>query len=208
MTLAIGKPMTLADYLDYDDGTDARYELVDGILVSMGAESDINVVIGSFLFSVLLKFAPFYCIRRGTEIEVTGGKANTRYPDLMVLTEASAAALAGKKRSLITLDMPVPALVVEAVSSSDTDRPSRERDYVDKRREYAQRGIPEYWIVDVISKVVLVLRLVNGQYEEERFVGAETLRSAVFPELSLSAAEILTAGPAFNQSLKPPASPA
>lgn len=30
MTIAT-KPMTLEDYLNYDDGTDTRYELVDGI---------------------------------------------------------------------------------------------------------------------------------------------------------------------------------
>jgi hypothetical protein len=33
--------MTLQEYLTYDDGTDNRYELVDGVLVEMGAESTI-----------------------------------------------------------------------------------------------------------------------------------------------------------------------
>ncbi|NJO09153.1 MAG: DUF2779 domain-containing protein [Leptolyngbyaceae cyanobacterium SL_1_1] len=30
---AATKPMTLADYLAYDDGTDTRYELVNGALI-------------------------------------------------------------------------------------------------------------------------------------------------------------------------------
>ena len=30
------------------------------------------------LFSIFLKFLPHYCIRRGTEIEVSGQGANTR----------------------------------------------------------------------------------------------------------------------------------
>lgn len=186
--------MTLEEYLDYDDDTDTRYELVDGILVDMGAESDINVVIGSLLFSVFLKFAPYYCLRRGTEIAVAGDAANTRYPDFMVVTEAGAQVLAGKKRSLITFEMAAPVLVVEVVSSSDTNQQSRDRDYVDKRREYAQRGIPEYWIIDPVEAVIFVLTRVDGEYQEQRFTGDEWLVSLGFPELKLSAAQILGAG--------------
>ena len=93
------QPMTLEEYWQYDDGTDARYELRDGILVEMGAESDINVVIGSLLFSISLQWAPYYCVRRGTEITVSGSAANTRYPDLVVVTEEGAAALAGTYNS-------------------------------------------------------------------------------------------------------------
>ena len=46
MTVAKNRLMTLEEYLDYDDGTDTQYELVDGILVEMTAEADINIVIG------------------------------------------------------------------------------------------------------------------------------------------------------------------
>ncbi|MFG6094028.1 Uma2 family endonuclease [Leptothoe sp. ISB3NOV94-8A] len=198
MTVAKSKPinqtMTLEEYLAYDDGTNTRYELVDGILVDMGAESDINVMIAGFLVSVLLQHLPHYCIRRGTEVEVFGSEANTRYPDLMVLTEAGVAALSGKKRSLVLLDMPAPALVVEVVSSSDTDKESRDRDYVKKRQEYAQRGIPEYWIVDPIAEKVLILSLTDSTYTEQTFVGDKPLVSPGLPELTISAQQVLAAG--------------
>jgi Uma2 family endonuclease len=194
MAIATNQPMTLEEYLNYDDGTDTRYELVDGILIDMGAESDVNVVIASFLFSIFLQFAPYYCIRRGTEIAVSGSSANTRYPDLVVVSEAGATVLAGQKRSLIMLDMPAPRLVVEVVSSSDTNQQSRDRDYVDKRREYAQREIPEYWIVDPMASVVLVLTLGDRDYQEQRFTGDEVLISSQLPELTLSAAQVLQAG--------------
>ncbi|MEM9264859.1 MAG: Uma2 family endonuclease [Cyanobacteria bacterium P01_F01_bin.13] len=186
--------MTLEEYLNYDDGTDTRYELNNGILVDMGAESDLNVMIAGFLVSVLLKVLPHYCIRRGTEVEVFGPAANTRYPDLMVLSEAGVAALARQKRSLVQLSMPAPRLVVEVVSSSDTDKTSRDRDYVEKRQEYAQRGIAEYWIIDPMAAVVLVLTLVDGAYEEQTFVGDAQLVSAAFPELELTAEQLLAAG--------------
>jgi Uma2 family endonuclease len=186
--------MTLEAYLDYDDGTDTRYELVDGHLVEMGAESELNVLIAGFLVSVFLKFLPHYCIRRGTEIVVVGQGANTRYPDLMLLTEAGVKALSGQKRSLITLDMPTPALVVEVVSSSDTDKASRDRDYIEKRREYAQRGIPEYWIIDPMAAAVRVLTLEGDTYQDQTFAGADKLVSPSFAALALTAEQILTAG--------------
>jgi hypothetical protein len=40
MSIAL-KPMTLEDYLNYDDGTDTRYELVNGELIAMPPESNL-----------------------------------------------------------------------------------------------------------------------------------------------------------------------
>lgn len=194
MTIAKNRPMTLEEYLDYDDGTDASYELVDGILVEMTAEVDINILISSFLFSIFLQSVPYYCIRRGTEIVVAGKYANTRIPDLMVLTEEGVSALPSNKRSMIMFDMPAPALVVEVVSSSDTNKASRERDYTRKKKEYAQRDILEYWIVDPILAVVVVLTLADGAYQETKFVGEDGVRSPTFPALNLSAKQLLSAG--------------
>ncbi|MBE9078606.1 Uma2 family endonuclease [Romeria aff. gracilis LEGE 07310] len=98
MAIAANQPITLESYLDYDDGTDTRYELMDGILVELGAESEINVLIEGYLFSIFLNFLPHYCIRRGTEIEVSAKRANTRYPDLMVLSESGVAAYSQRLR--------------------------------------------------------------------------------------------------------------
>ena len=52
--------------------------------------------------------------------------------------------------------------MVEVVSEDAT---SRVRDYEDKRRDYAQAGIPEYWIVDPAAGMVTVLALANDGYE-------------------------------------------
>lgn len=186
--------MTLQEYLNYDDGTDTRYELVDGILVKMGAESTLNIEIAIYLIVIFSRLVPIRHIHRGTEIEVNGQKANTRYPDLMVLTRNCAEALAGKKRALITLDMPVPALVIEVVSSSDTNQRSHDRDYIDKRREYAERGISEYWIIDPISSMVSILNLVEGEYQEQIFTEEQPLASLKFPALALCAKQVLNAG--------------
>ena len=54
-------------------------------------------------------------------------------------------------------------LVVEVVSGSGSDR---ERDLVKKRREYAEAGIAEYWIVDPSEETITVLALEEGAYRE------------------------------------------
>ena len=190
--------MSLEEYLDYDDGTEARYELVDGILFEMGAESQINIVIASFLFSVFLPFVPYYRIQKGTEVEVKGRYANTRIPDLMILTEEGVSALTSDKRSLVTLEMPAPALVVEMVSSSDRNKESYERDYVQKREEYARRRIPEYWLIDPIAETVIIFTLAEGKYHQQTKTGEQLIVSRVFPQIgtdiSLSAATLLKGG--------------
>lgn len=194
MTIAKNRLMTLEEYLDYDDGTDTKYELVDGILVEMTAEADINIVIEGFLFSILLQFLPHYRIRRGTEIAVEEQYANTRIPDLVVLSEEGVAALSGGKRSVVMFDMPAPMLAVEVVSSSDTNKASRARDYTRKKVEYARKGIAEYWIIDPILAVVWVLILEDDNYKETKFVGLDEVRSPQFPKLDLTAKQILEAG--------------
>jgi Uma2 family endonuclease len=54
-------------------------------------------------------------------------------------------------------------LVMEVVSGSGIDR---ERDLVIKRHEYAQAGIPEYWIVDPQEEQIIVCHLAGELYEE------------------------------------------
>jgi Uma2 family endonuclease len=186
--------MTLEEYLSYDDGTDIHYELVDGALVEMGAETDQNVLIALFLIVTFSRLVPLTQLRRGTEIVIPQGNATSRYPDFMVLTEAGAAALSANQRSLITLDQPAPALVVEVVSPGKPGEKNYDRDYVEKRREYAARGILEYWILDPDRQVVWVLTLQGQAYQEQQFTGTAMVISSSFPSLKLTAEHILKAG--------------
>lgn len=181
---------TLAEYLDYDDGTDTRYELVAGELVVMPSESDINNLIAITLMFALGQFVSPKLFRRGTEIVISGARATSRVPDLMVLTEELAALLKGASRSIILLDMPPPTLIVEVVSPGKVNE---DRDYRYKRSEYAARGIPEYWIIDPMQNQVTVLALVDGFYETAVFQAADRLFSPTFPALTLTAAQVLQA---------------
>jgi Uma2 family endonuclease len=194
MAIASNRRMTLEEYLNYDDGTDTRYELVDGVLVEMGAETTQNINIAIFLISVFLQFVPYYLIHRGTEIWVPKSIANTRYPDLLVLTEAGAKALPKNQRSLITAEMPVPQLVIEVVSPGEPGDPNYDRDYIEKPLEYAARGIPEYWIIDPDRQLVLVMTLQGQAYQEQCFTGKAAIASPTFPSLNLTAEQVLQAG--------------
>jgi Uma2 family endonuclease len=197
MIVSTDRRLTLDEYLDYDDGTDARYELVDGVLVEMGSEAPINSTIATFLTAMLLGIGVHYSrISTGHEIAVSSTKATARKPDLIVHTFDSAAAILSHGARLLMPEMPAPALVVEVASSSDTDRQSRKRDYIDKRTEYAARGIPEYWIIDPIAGLVMVMVLVAGAYRATEFRGPARVISPSFPALNLTADEILASGEA------------
>jgi Uma2 family endonuclease len=193
MTLAIQK-LTLEEYLTYDDGTEARYELVDGVLADMGSESPLNVQIAVFL---LLHFAqlgvPHYRLAIGHQIGVSPTKPTARQPDLLVHSEASEAAISADGK-LLRFELPAPMLVVEVVSSSDTDPKSRDRDYIEKRSEYAARGIPEYWIVDPVEGRITVCVLDLQAYDSVEFRGDIKIVSPTFPGLNLTAEQVLKAG--------------
>lgn len=194
MKIATNKTLTLEEYLAYDDGTGNRYELVDGVLVEMPTESPINKTIIMFLVSYFLRLEiPYYRLAVGHQLEVISEQASAREPDLIVHSEESAAAIL-QDGKLLRLGMPVPDLVVEVVSSSDTDPKSRQRDYVEKRREYAERKVPEYWIVDPIAETICVLTLVDQDYQERKFTGDEVLSPSKFPMVDLTAAQVLRAG--------------
>ena len=184
--------LTFEQYLEYDDGTDNRYELFDGELVKVPPESVLNNRIARFLFIQLLNLVGFERIfTHSLELQVIG-KKQTRLADLVVVEEVHLELM--DKRTTITLNMPPPPLVVEVVSPyRNKNEDNYQRDYVDKLQQYEQRGIPEYWIVDPIAQLVTVLVLVNGSYQATEFTGSQRIQSEIFPQLELTAAQILEA---------------
>jgi Uma2 family endonuclease len=186
MTVATTKKMTFEDFLKYNDGTDALYELENGELIPVSSESDINQIIAVFLLIYFSQIGiPANRLRMKAEIAVHSQQVNVRVPDLMVYSEELAIAMQGATRSLILLDMPPPLLVVEVVSPNQASR-----DYRYKRTEYAARGIAEYWIVDAIAQKVTVLEWVEGFYEERVYEGEQAIASPLFP-IQLTADQVL-----------------
>ncbi len=195
MSVATAKRMSLEAYLTYDDGTETRYELVDGVLVAMGAESTANTWIASFLFATFLGMGvPYYRLGSKQKIQVDSEYVSARDPDLIIHSEDSALAIKGRKEACLKLHEPNPLIAIEVVSPGQEDSENYQRDYEQKPEEYAARGIPEMWIVDPARSVVLVLTLADGSYQEATFTGNSVIISPAFPGLKLAAAQVLTAG--------------
>ncbi|BAZ54282.1 hypothetical protein NIES4103_69670 (plasmid) [Nostoc sp. NIES-4103] len=175
------------EYLAYDDGTDNRYELVDGKLELMNPPTFRHLLISDFIqdnFKAEIKRLglPWLCFR---EAGVRTGWRKSRLPDVYVVTAEQV------KESLdeSAVCQTAPILVVEVVSLD-----SVKRDYRYKRSEYAALEIPEYWIVDPIESKITILLLSEGLYEEKEFSKSEQIVSATFPEIVLTVEQILAAG--------------
>lgn len=183
------------EYLNYDDGTNTRYELVNGELLELPNEDPHNLIIARFLLIYFVTQMGLSIERVGDkqQIAVNSSEVTAREPDLTVHSEASIAALLTQTQSLLSIEMPPPLLVIEVVSPGNPGSGNYDRDYVEKRSEYAARGIPEYWLVDPGRSVVIVLTLENWIYAEREFRGNDAIASPTFPTLQLTAKQILTA---------------
>ena len=177
------------EYLSFDDGTDRCYELLNGELVELPPESGENLGILAFVFLQLAPIVSHLRVRWGLELEVRGEPKN-RYPDLTVIREEHIEQL--KRRNTIRISMAPPILVIEAVSPGGENR---ERDYTDKRSQYQDRGIPEYWLIDPSQQIITVLQLEGNVYKEVGVLKRNDLiRSSEFPILMLTAEQVLRSG--------------
>ena len=186
--------LTFEDYLRYDDGSDHRFELIDGELVELPPESELNDWIALALRDLLIQVVSRRLVRLHTcEVQVPVLKPKdpaNRFPDLVIL-RAEHLELT-KKRLTVTFDALPPLVVVEVVSPGDSNY---ERDYERKRQQYAARGIPEYWLIDPQSQVVFVLKLEEREYVEVgRFQGSNRIQSPELSSLDITAEQIFSAG--------------
>ncbi len=177
---------TFDDYLSYNDNSDKLYELFNGELIEVPPESGYNVQIANRLFLIFALMLGSDRVRgHGLELEVRGEPKN-RYPDLTIIRQEHIEQLS--KRNTIRLSMEPPLLVVEVVSPV---RIQRDRDYIAKRMQYQDCGIPEYWIVDPQTQTILVLELSGDSYTEVgSFTGEDLVVSSRFRELNLRVSQV------------------
>ncbi len=82
----------------------------------------------------------------------------------------------------------VPAIVAEFVSSSRRDR---RRDYEEKRREYQEAGVVEYWIVDRFTRQMTVYRNAPEGLSELVVAEQDTYQTPLLPGFELPLARLL-----------------
>ena len=82
-------------------------------------------------------------------------------------------------------------LVMEVVSD---DAEARERDLLTKRADYAEAGVPEYWIIDPQEQKILVLSLHRGQFiVHGEFSPGQAATSVLLPGFSVDVAAVFAA---------------
>lgn len=136
-----------------EDGT--RYELVAGRLEVSPAPVSLHTLIESRLTIHLGANAPDeHMVLTGPRINLNAAGTHHRIPDVAVIR--------AEDFERPYLRQP-PLLVIEVVSPESVFR-----DHHTKAREYAEFGIPSYWIVNpVLDKPSIVeLRLHRGTYRE------------------------------------------
>ena len=168
------------EYLWLTDHTTRLFELTDGHIEVLPMPTDEHQGISGFCYLALT----LYLQSRGGVVRYSPLRLRLRprkfrEPDLLVLRDARDPRR--ENRYWHGAD-----LVLEIVSP---DKP--ERDLVEKRRDYAEAGIPEYWIVNPLNETIGVLALHEGDYREHGLFGrGERAVSALLPGFAVSVDEV------------------
>lgn len=88
----------------------------------------------------------------------------------------------------------VPTIAIEFVSQSRRDR---HRDYFEKRREYGEAGVKEYWVIDRFARDMTVFR---GMDETLVIKEDEIYTTPLLPGFELPLAKLLASNDRFTDS--------
>jgi Uma2 family endonuclease len=171
------------EYLWLTDHTTRLVEYTDGFLEPLPMPTDKHQTILQFLF---LAFRAVVSPMGGKvhfaalRLQVRPGKY--REPDLLLLKSAT-----DERRS--NRFWTGADLTLEVVSK---EKP--ERDLIDKRGDYAEGKVPEYWCVNPVSETIAVLILKGKKYATHgTFVRGQEATSVILPGFSVNVAEVFDA---------------
>ncbi|MGI0487900.1 Uma2 family endonuclease [Pantanalinema rosaneae CENA516] len=206
MSIAIDRsiqqtPLSFDEFLARYGGGN-RYELIDGEVFDLeptGAHEEVAAFITTKLCVQIDAIGlPWFVLQRGLlrpiNIGITAFRPDVAVVDRNELIKESL----WSEQSILTLGSSI-KLVAEVVSNN------WQNDYARKVEDYAILGIPEYWIADYaglggtrhIGKpkqpTLSICTLVDGEYDIQQFRGNQTIVSPTFPDLKLTAAQVLQA---------------
>ena len=207
MSLAINQPIQ-QKLLSFDEflthyGSDNRYELIDGEVFDL-EPTGLHEEVAAFITAKICvqidgTGLPWFVLQRGllrpSNIGMTAFRPDVAVVDRDELTKEPL----WSDQSILTLGSSI-KFVAEVVSSN------WQNDYARKVEDYAVLGIPEYWIVDYAGSggtrhigkpkqpTLSICTLVNEEYEIQQFRGNQTIVSLTFPDLKLTAEQVLRAG--------------
>jgi len=204
MTLAIAQvqhqPVNLDEFIACYGG-DNRYELIDGEIFDLeptGQHEEVAALITAKICVQIDQLGlPWFVLQRGL-FRPSSASMTAFRPDVMVVdrTEVAKESL-WQEQSIITRGDSI-KFVAEVVSGN------WQNDYARKVEDYAALGIPEYWIADYLGlggirhigkpkqPTLSICTLVDGEYEINLFRGNDAIASPTFPNLNLTAEQVLT----------------
>ena len=171
---------TEALYLKLTNNCNRLIEFTDGHLECLPMPTQQHQLISAFLFAALAAFVRgsgrvLYAPMR---LRIRAGKY--RVPDILLVRDA-------KDPRCRNAYWTCADLVAEVVSP---DNPRR--DLVDKRVDYAEAGVCEYWIVNPLDATATVLTLAGGEYREHGvFREGDRAASALLAGFQVDVGELL-----------------
>ncbi|MCU0541000.1 MAG: Uma2 family endonuclease [Oscillatoriaceae cyanobacterium Prado104] len=178
---------------------DGRYELVNGEIIQMNAtrnHDDVADFTADSFKDEIKRLSLNYVVKTTAVIRTVtkSGIEQGRRPDVSVIDRD---VWRSNRTAYSALREPI-QLAVEVTSTNWDD------DYIDKLDEYQRLGIPEYWIVDYLAigsrdflgnpkipTVFVYLLDAEGNYQISAFKGSDRILSRTFPELTLTAEQII-----------------
>lgn len=170
------------EYLALD--SNRLVEFSHGRLEVLPMPNDTHQAIVGYLYTVFLAFVQHTGgVVRFTPLPLRLWPGKIREPDIMLLQD-------GNDQWRQHPYWTGADLVVEVVSEDDPGR-----DLITKRLEYAQAGIPEYWIVDLRHESIVVLKLAGETYQTHgQFDADGVLTSATLSGLTVPVSLVFAAG--------------
>jgi Uma2 family endonuclease len=199
---AIPKPVTFDEFIAwYPENSEFRYELRRGVIIEMPKpRGKHSILAGDRATDLALEIRRQdlpYVIPKECVIKIAD---DTGYePDVIVLDRAALLTEPRWENASTVEQATSIKLAIEVVSTNWQD------DYETKMAAYEALGIPEYWIIDYLGlggirhigkpkqPTLTIATLIDGEYETAMFRGDDPIVSATFPDLSLTAAQIMMA---------------
>ena len=196
------KTLSFEEFLNWDDNSGRSFELVNGVAMPLSEPTAKHEDVVDGLCRLLVGHCQSlnlpYVPRQSKQVRLNaapGESESSRKADIVVFAKEEWVRM--RQNSASAAAYIPPPLAIEVVSTNWRD------DYRIKLNEYETLGILEYWIVDYAGlggvqyigspkqSTVTINRLIDGEYQAQRYQGEAIIVSPTFPQLVLTTAQIV-----------------
>jgi len=196
------KTLSFEEFLNWDDDSGRSFELVNGVAMPLSEATAKHEDVVDGLCRLLVDHCQSlnlpYVPRQSKQVRLNpapGESESSRKADIVVFAKEEWVRM--RQSSASAAAYIPPPLAIEVVSTNWRD------DYPIKLNEYETLGILEYWIVDYAGlggvqyigspkqSTVTINRLIDGEYQAQRYQGEAIIVSPTFPQLVLTTAQIV-----------------